>query len=97
MPIVRYCSFPRRTRTTSRSGARPSPRACTLVSDPEVDPVSARLRCRDCEDIIGAYEPMVVVTHHGPQETSLAADPALYETEHPCFHRACYVATHGEA
>ena len=34
---------------------------------------------------------MVIVTHHGPRETSLAADPTLYVTEHPCFHRACYV------
>jgi hypothetical protein len=60
------------------------------VSDPEVDPVLPRLRCRHCEDVIGAYEPMVIITHHGPLETSLAADPALYETEHPCFHRVCY-------
>jgi hypothetical protein len=49
-----------------------------------------RLRCRHCDDVIGAYEPMVVVTNHGPSETSLAADPALYETEQPCFHRACF-------
>jgi hypothetical protein len=61
------------------------------VSDPELDPLPPRLRCRHCGDVIGAYEPMVVETHQGPRETSLAADPALYETEHPCFHRACYV------
>jgi hypothetical protein len=64
------------------------------VSDPEVDPVLARLRCRHCDDVIGTYEPMVIETHRGPQETSLAADPALYETEHPCFHHACWVETH---
>jgi len=64
------------------------------MSDPEVDPVLPRLRCGHCDDVIGAYEPMVVETHHGSHETSLAADPALYETEHPCFHRACWVETH---
>lgn len=53
-----------------------------------------RLRCQHCNDVIGAYEPMVVENHHGVHETSLAADPGLYETEHPCFHRACWIETH---
>lgn len=55
-----------------------------------------RLHCRHCGEVIGAYEPMVVERHGGPHETSLAADPALYETECPCFHHACYLAAHGE-
>ena len=54
-----------------------------------------RLRCRHCDDVIGAYEPMVVETHHGPRETSLAAHPALYDTQCPCFHGACYAEMHG--
>ena len=54
----------------------------------------SRVRCRHCDDIIGAYEPMVVVTLHGPRETSLAADPALYGTEQSCFHRVCYAQAH---
>lgn len=57
-----------------------------------------RLHCRHCGVVIGAYEPMVVENHSGARETALAADPALYETEHPCFHRACYTeARAGEA
>ena len=73
--------------TPDADAARTS-RRLSIVSDPEVDPVFPRLRCRHCEDVIGAYEPMVIVTHHGPRETSLAADPALYDTEHvlsPCL------------
>jgi hypothetical protein len=49
-----------------------------------------------CDEVIGAYEPMVIETHHGPCETSLAAHPALYETERPCFHRACYAEARGD-
>jgi hypothetical protein len=45
--------------------------------------------------VIGAYEPMVVEHRTGSRETSLAADPALYETDHPCFHRACYLEARG--
>ncbi|MFL5861755.1 MAG: hypothetical protein ACJ780_13395 [Solirubrobacteraceae bacterium] len=60
------------------------------MNDSQVDPVFPRLRCRHCDDVIGAYEPMVVETHRGPLQTSLAADPALYETERPCFHWVCY-------
>jgi hypothetical protein len=60
------------------------------VSDPAVDPIVPRLRCRHCEDVIGAYEPMVLETPHGPRHTSLAAEPDLYETDAACFHRGCY-------
>ena len=66
------------------------------MSDPEVDPVLPLLRCMHCDEVIGAYEPMVIETHHGPCETSLAAHPALYETERPCFHRACYAEARGD-
>jgi hypothetical protein len=45
--------------------------------------------------VIGAYEPMVLETHHGRGETSLAAHPWLYETDHRCFHRACYDQARG--
>jgi hypothetical protein len=33
---------------------------------------------------------MVLETHQGSSVTSLAAEPSLYETDQPCFHRACY-------
>ncbi|HEY1715367.1 MAG TPA: hypothetical protein VGG07_20865 [Solirubrobacteraceae bacterium] len=56
----------------------------------DVDPVLPRLRCRHCADVIGAYEPMVLETPHGPLQTSLAAEPGLYVSDVPCFHRVCY-------
>jgi hypothetical protein len=59
------------------------------VSDPDADRLP-RLRCRHCRDVIGAYEPMVLETHLGRRETSLAIEPWLYETRQPSFHRACY-------
>lgn len=53
------------------------------------------LRCRDCDDVIGVYEPMVVVTDGEARNTSRAAE------EHPggldeCYHHACYLQGHGE-
>ena len=56
------------------------------------DVPSARMRCRHCHDVIGAYEPLVLETHQGASVTSLAAEPWLYETDRPCFHHACYGA-----
>jgi hypothetical protein len=56
-----------------------------------------RLRCRHCQDVIGTYEPMVRETRQGRAETSLAAEPWLYETDQPCFHRACYVEAQDHA
>lgn len=49
-----------------------------------------RLYCGHCDDVIGAYEPMVVETPHGPRHTSVAAEPALQYTDERCFHRSCY-------
>ena len=46
--------------------------------------------CAHCGDVIGVYEPMVVV---GPQvlvETSLAAEPALADTAGQPYHAACF-------
>jgi hypothetical protein len=65
------------------------------VSDPAVDSIVPRLRCRHCEDVIGAYEPMVLTTPNGPLQTSLASEPGLYGSEAPCFHRACYAEASG--
>jgi hypothetical protein len=61
------------------------------MSEPDAnrDPLR-RPRCRRCQDVIGAYEPMVLETYQGRSDTSLAAEPGLYETNQPCFHRACY-------
>lgn len=54
-----------------------------------------RLRCRHCQDVIGAYEPMVLETDQRVSVTSLAAEPSLYATDQPCFHRACFAEVSG--
>jgi hypothetical protein len=67
------------------------------MSEPPADRDSlGRVRCRHCHDVIGAYEPMVLETHRGRSDTSLAADPGLYETDLPCFHRTCYDQAPGQ-
>ena len=61
-----------------------------VVSDSQMEPALPRPRCLHCADVIGAYEPMVLETPHGPRQTSLAAEPDLYGSAARCFHRACY-------
>jgi hypothetical protein len=61
------------------------------VNDPDTDrDRPRRLHCGHCHDVIGAYEPMILENHQGVRQTSLAAEPSLYETDHACFHLACY-------
>ncbi len=60
------------------------------MSHSDVEPMLPRPRCRHCADAIGAYEPMVLDTPHGRLQTSLEAEPGLYGSDAPCFHRACY-------
>jgi hypothetical protein len=51
-------------------------------------------RCRRCGDVIGAYEPMVLVTDGRARITSRAAvgDRPAHESE--CFHERCYADAH---
>jgi len=106
--VVRSFWFrpPRRTPREScpRAGAgrerfpdTAGPREGAPVSDRELarDPLP-RLRCWHCQDVIGAYEPMVLETRLGRSDTSLAAEPWLYDTDQPCFHRACYAQARGD-
>jgi hypothetical protein len=58
--------------------------------------LARRLRCRHCEDVIGTYEPLVLVTDSGHYHTSLAASPELYETEHVSYHGACFEKLFGK-
>ena len=66
------------------------------MSDLDAGAGPPRLRCRHCQDVIGAYEPLVLENHRGVYETSLAAEPELYGTDRPCFHRVCYAPVHGD-
>lgn len=49
-----------------------------------------RLRCARCGDVIGIYEPVVLVEAHGPRQTSCAAEPELTQSSRECFHRDCH-------
>jgi hypothetical protein len=49
------------------------------------------LRCAHCEDVIGVYEPTVVLRDGAPHSTSAAAERdlgALLDGE--CFHATCF-------
>jgi len=53
--------------------------------------VDERLRCRHCDDVIGAYEPMIVVTEHGYRESSRLREGApLARIADDCYHAACF-------
>lgn len=53
-------------------------------------------RCEYCHDVIGVYEPMVVLEAGELRSTSRTAeqDDAL---EGDCYHAACSERVHGEA
>jgi hypothetical protein len=51
----------------------------------------APLICRHCGDVIGSYEPVVVVRDDGcSRETSRVAEPDLPSLTPEIYHRACY-------
>lgn len=53
------------------------------------DSTSEKPHCARCSDVIGAYEPMILVVDGEPRKTS----PAEHDRDlHPgeCYHAACY-------
>jgi hypothetical protein len=52
------------------------------------------LRCRHCDDVIGVYEPMVVLTDGQPRNTSRAAEQDHGPSVGECYHHACYTLAH---
>ena len=50
------------------------------------------LRCRRCGDVIGTYEPMIVLENGNARETSKAADPKAASEWSEHYHRDCYIA-----
>jgi hypothetical protein len=49
------------------------------------------LRCHHCGDLIGVYEPLVMLHDDRVHETSRAAERLLSSIPGAvCFHRACY-------
>lgn len=47
-----------------------------------------RLRCSVCENVIGFYEPIVVLDPTGPRHTSLHNEPML-RTDPAVMHDSC--------
>ena len=52
--------------------------------------MSESLRCQDCGEVIGVYEPLVRVLDGRAYESSRAREPACPERGGVHFHRACY-------
>jgi hypothetical protein len=50
----------------------------------------APLRCVQCGDVIGVYEPLVAIEPQGPHLTSVAAEPGGFSVGAACFHAACH-------
>ena len=48
------------------------------------------MRCHGCGDVIGYYEPLVLLESSGPRETSGAAEPEIRAAPGVRFHRGCY-------
>ncbi len=53
------------------------------------------LRCQRCGDVIGTYEPMIVLKNGEAQETSKLADPNAASERSERYHRDCFIAGHG--
>ncbi len=47
-----------------------------------------RLRCPVCDDVIGVYEPIVVLEPGGLRHTSILNEPML-DSDQIVMHRAC--------
>jgi hypothetical protein len=53
------------------------------------------LRCHHCKDVIGAYEPMIVLAGGDARTTSRAAARDGGKPVGECYHRACYAQMRG--
>jgi hypothetical protein len=48
------------------------------------------ITCTHCHDVIGIYEPLVVMEGERVRQTSRAAEPELVSPQGMHFHRDCY-------
>lgn len=55
----------------------------------------SRLRCRHCNDVIGVYEPMIVLKDGQAHETSRAVEQDTGPIGE-CYHQECYAQVQGE-
>jgi len=59
----------------------------------ENDSMDEVWRCARCGDVIGVYEPLVIVDENGARHVSRAAEPQLSREQGvPHYHRTCYDA-----
>jgi hypothetical protein len=54
------------------------------------------LRCHRCSDVIGVYEPMVVLRNGIPVRTSRAAAAIERAPGELCFHVDCFTSLHAD-
>jgi hypothetical protein len=47
-------------------------------------------RCQRCGDVLGVYEPLILISDDFPRVTSRAAEPHLFPTIEPGYHKTCY-------
>lgn len=52
---------------------------------------SSKLRCDACGEVIGVYEPMVVMSEGEARETSRTAEAAIGSLPGQHYHRACFL------
>ena len=50
------------------------------------------LRCGHCGEVIGVYEPLIVIEGREARTTSRAAEPDSGADGSACFHADCYVS-----
>jgi hypothetical protein len=60
------------------------------------------MRCEHCGDVIGIYEPLVLLADGHARTSSAAAEPQIGDELGKHFHRACYpdslaaITAHGD-
>jgi hypothetical protein len=54
-------------------------------------------RCQHCDDVIGVYEPMVVLHNGAARDTSRAAEQDHAPLNGELFHAACYAQARDES
>ena len=65
----------------------------TVGRGPRIVPLmSPLLRCLICGDVLGAYEPLLVVGPKGGRTSSLAREPLLESGDEMLMHRTCGLA-----
>jgi hypothetical protein len=53
--------------------------------------MNGTVRCQQCDDVIGVYEPMIVFNDKQARGTSRAAEQAVGGPVGECYHQACYL------